>query len=61
MKCNHIWFVFDSLKLELISNGAPIKEVSHDKSNTIYNKEYYAFVIDDFDKVDFAAKKNGFN
>lgn len=44
-------FSFDSLKLELISNAAPIKSVSHDESNTIYEKDYYVFVIDDFNKV----------
>lgn len=43
----------DSLKLELVSNAAPMKSVSHDESNTIYTKEYYAFVIDDFNKVAF--------
>lgn len=44
-------FIFDSLKLELVSNAAPIKSVSHKESNIIYEKDYYVIVIDDFNKV----------
>lgn len=47
----HVSFLFDSMKLELISNAAPIKTISHAESNTIYEKDYYVFVIDDFNKV----------
>lgn len=50
-KCE--FFLFVSLKVELVSNAAPIKDVSHDESNTIYEKDYYVFVIDDINKVYF--------
>lgn len=43
-------FIF-RLQLELVSNAAALKEVSHTQSNTIYAKDYYVLVMDNLEKV----------
>lgn len=39
------------IQVELISNTASVEEVSHKQSNAVYEKDYYALVMDDLDKV----------
>lgn len=45
------FFSFNRMEVILISNAANASKDSHVQSNTIYEKDYYVLIMDDFNKV----------